>query len=239
LNRKLKSTRDADPNQGGRDRWLAQALAVVPAGWRILDAGAGELKNKALCSHLNYVSQDVCQYEGKGDAQGLQTGTWDTSQIDLVCDIVDVPEPDASFDAILCSEVFEHLPDPLKAIKEFARLLRPGGRLIVTAPFASLVHFAPHHYATGFSRYWYQYHLPQGNFEILELTANGDWFSYLKQEICRLPGMARRYEDWCWPLAYLLVWIARLYFGGRGASQKSQDVACFGWHCVAVKTGSQ
>ncbi len=239
MNRVPKRGRGSDPNQEGRDRWLAQVLAAVPAGWRLLDAGAGELKNKALCTHLKYVSQDVCQYEGKGDAQGLQTGTWDTSQIDLVCDIVQIPEPDASFDVILCSEVFEHLPDPLKALKEFWRLLKPGGRLIVTAPFASLVHFAPHHYATGFSRYWYQHHLPKGNFEILELTANGDWFSYLEQEIRRLPGMARRYRDWRWPLAYLLVWMTGMYFGLREKSQRSEDVACFGWHCVAVKMGSQ
>ena len=122
MNRILRGKK-FDPNEGGRDRWLAQVLATVPAGWRILDAGAGELKNKALCAHLTYVSQDVCQYEGKGDAQGLQIGAWDTSQIDIVCDIVNIPEPDASFDAILCSEVFEHLPDPLKALAEFERLL--------------------------------------------------------------------------------------------------------------------
>jgi len=237
LNRLLKWGKNSDPNEAGRNRWLAKVLASVPAGLRILDAGAGELKNMALCSHLIYVSQDVCQYEGKGDAQGLQTGAWDTSRIDLVCDIINIPEPDASFDAILCSEVFEHLPDPLKALAEFGRLLKPGGKLIVTAPFASLVHFAPYHYATGFSRYWYQYHLPQANFEILELTANGDWFSYLRQEIRRLPGMARRYRDWCWPLAYLLVWIVGAYFGLRQASQKSDDVACFGWHCVAIRNG--
>src|SRR5674476_1598695 len=92
-------------NEYARTRWLAHTLAAVPSGKRILDAGAGELRNKHLCDHLIYVSQDVCQYEGKGDAQGLQTGTWDTSKIDLVCDILNVPEPDASFDVILCSEV--------------------------------------------------------------------------------------------------------------------------------------
>ncbi len=239
MNRLLKGGTASDPNQEGRDRWLEHVLASLPEGWRLLDAGAGELRNKTLCSHLAYVSQDVCQYEGKGDEQGLQTGTWDTSQIDLVCDVVSIPEPEGSFDAILCSEVFEHLPDPLRALQEFGRLLKPGGKLIVTAPFASLVHFAPHHYATGFSRYWYQYHLPQANFEIQELTANGDWFSYLKQEIGRLPGMARRYGDWRWPLAYVLVGIARIYFGLRKASQESQDVACFGWHCIAIKKGPQ
>jgi SAM-dependent methyltransferase len=231
----LKKIIGINVNEEARNRWLAHTLAVIPSGLRILDAGAGELRNKPLCAHLVYVSQDVCQYEGTGDAQGLQTGTWDTSKIDLVCDIVNIPEPEASFDVILCSEVFEHLADALTALNEFARLLKPGGKLILTAPFSSLVHFAPYHYATGFSRYWYEYHLPARNFEIQELTPNGDWFSYVKQEILRLPGMARRYGDWCWPLAYLVAGGGLIYFSLRGKSGMAEDVACFGWHCVAVK----
>ena len=231
----LKKIIGINANEEARNQWLAQTLAAIPTGLRILDAGAGELRNQTLCAHLVYVSQDVCQYEGTGDAQGLQTGTWDTSKIDLVCDITNVPEPDASFDAILCSEVFEHLPDALKALDEFARLLKPGGILILTAPFASFVHFAPYHYATGFSRYWYEYHLPPRNLEIRELTPNGDWFSYAKQEMLRLPGMARRYGDWCWPLAYLVAGAGFLYFALRGKSRTAEDVACFGWHCLAVK----
>jgi SAM-dependent methyltransferase len=223
-----------DANEEARNQWLADTLATIPSG-RILDAGAGELRNKALCTHLHYVSQDFCQYEGSGDGQGLQTGSWDTSKIDLVCDIVHIPEADASFDVILCSEVFEHLPDVLKALDEFARLLKPGGKLIITAPFASFVHFAPYHYTTGFSRYWYEYHLPPRNFKIQELTANGDWFAYAKQEMLRLPGMARRYGDRLWPLAYLVAGIGLVYFSLRNKSRTAEDMACFGWHCVAVR----
>ena len=222
-------------NEESRNKWLEKTLNAIPKGLRILDAGAGELRNKPKCSHLNYVSQDVCQYEGSGDKRGLQTGTWDTSKIDLVCDIVNIPEPDASFDVILCSEVFEHLPDALKALDEFARLLKPGGKLIVTAPFASLVHFAPYHYATGFSRYWYERNLPERNFSIQEMTPNGDWFSVTKQEMLRLPSMARSYGDWHWPLSYLVAGIGLFYFALRGNSRQADDVACFVWHCVAIK----
>lgn len=231
----IKKTIGVNINEEKRQQWLALALTAIPAGLRILDAGAGELRNKPLCAHLAYVSQDVCQYDGRGDAQGLQTGTWNTSRIDLVCDIVNIPELDASFDIILCSEVFEHLPDALKALDEFARLLKPGGLLIMTAPFASLVHFAPYHYATGFSRYWYEYHLPTRNFKILELVPNGDWFSYAKQEILRLPGMARKYGDPWWPLAYVVAGIGLIYFSICNKSKTADDVACFGWHCIAEK----
>jgi SAM-dependent methyltransferase len=228
------SLRFRNRNEENRQAWLAKVLARVPAGARILDAGAGELRNKALCAHLKYVSQDFCQYDGRGDDSGLQPGAWDTSKIDLVCDITAIPEPDESFDAILCSEVLEHIPEPTRALDEFARLLKPGGVLILTAPFASLVHLAPYHYVTGFSRYWYQYHLPLRGFRIEELSPNGDWFAYCEQELKRLGSMARRYGDWSWPLAYVLGLLGAVFFRLRRGEQAS-DLACFGWHCVAVK----
>jgi SAM-dependent methyltransferase len=222
-------------NEDNRNFWLRSVLAKVPNGLRILDAGAGQLRNKPLCQHLIYVSQDVCQYEGHGDSQGLQTGVWDTSGIDLVCDIVDIPEPDASYDVILCSEVFEHLPDPLKALDEFKRLLKPGGKLILTAPFASFVHFAPYHFATGFSKYWYEYHLPPRDFDIEELSSNGDWFSYVRQEMFRMPTMARKYGAWHWPFAYLIGALGAFYLSFNDRNHKSDELASFGWHCVAIK----
>ena len=231
----IKDLLGINVNEQTRNKWLVETLSSLPEGMSILDAGAGELKNKPLCKHLNYVSQDICQYEGSGDSKGLQTGVWDTSKIDIVSDISNIPAEDASFDIILCSEVFEHLPDPLRALDEFARLLKSGGKLITTAPFASIVHFAPYHYATGFSRYWYEYHLPPRNFEIKELTSNGDWFDCTKQEVLRLPSMARRYGDWCWPLAYLVAGVCLIYFTLRRKPKSADDVACFGWQCIAVK----
>ena len=222
-------------NEESRNEWLQKALSSIPTGLRILDAGAGELRNKPLCKHLEYVSQDVCQYKGTGNSHGLHTGTWDTSKIDIVSDITNVPEQDSSFDVILCSEVFEHLPDPLKALDEFNRLLKPGGKLIITAPFASFVHFAPYHYATGFSRYWYEHHLPIRNFSIDQLSSNGDWFTYLKQEVFRLPIMVKKQGVWHWPLAYLFGGLTILYLSIFSNTKNSDELACFGWHCIATK----
>ena len=64
-------------------------------------------------------------------------GSWDQTGLDIVGDITSIPEPDASFDAILCVEVLEHVPDPLAALRELGRLLKPNGQLILTAPFCS------------------------------------------------------------------------------------------------------
>ena len=73
------------------------------------------------------------------------------------------------------------------------------------------------------------------SFEIIELSSNGDWFSYIKQEMFRLPLMARRYQAWHWPLAFVIAGMGVLYFSLPGIKLKSDDLACFGWHCVAIK----
>jgi SAM-dependent methyltransferase len=223
-------------NERQRQYWLQKTLSTLPSGLRILDAGAGELKNRVYCQHLEYMSQDFCQYHGAGahPDEGLQPEKWDTSLIDLVSDITAIPAPDASFDALLCSEVLEHVPDPSKALDEFTRLLRPGGILILTAPFSSSVHMAPYYFCSGFSKFWYEHHLPNRGFKIIELVPNGDWYSLLRQEIARVGGLERSRQVWTWPLAYLLALFWSLYFLIRPPKSAS-DLACFGWHCLAIK----
>ena len=180
-------------NEANRQAWVERVLTAIPAGARLLDAGAGERQFEKFCGHLEYVAQDFGQYDGKGNQAGLQTGSWNQAKLDIISDITNIPEPDSSFDAVLCVEVFEHIPAPILAIREFARLLRRGGHLIITAPFCSLTHFAPYHFYTGFNRYFYETHLQANQFEIVELAANGNFFEYLAQEIRRIPAMAARY----------------------------------------------
>jgi SAM-dependent methyltransferase len=224
-------------NEEQRQAWISKQLSLFNPGLCVLDAGAGELKNRKYCKHLEYVSQDFCQYHGTVEEDtnaGLFDAGWDTSKIDLVSDITAIPAEDQSFDIILCSEVLEHVPEPTHALDEFARLLKPGGTLLLTAPFASMVHMAPYHFCTGFSRFWYEHHLPARGFEIVELIPNGDWFAYLRQELTRLGGMERQHGNWSWPLAYGLALIGLGYFWLR-KKKTASDVGCFGFHCRAVK----
>ncbi len=224
-------------NEQTRVDWLRKALKKVPKGSRILDAGAGEQQFKKFCRHLNYVSQDIAQYDGHGNEKGLQTETWDFTGVDIICDIVDIPRPDKSFDAIMCTEVFEHIPDPVAAIREFSRLLKKNGILIITAPFCSITHFAPEYFSNGFSRYWYERNLGDNGFEILEIRPNGNYFEYLAQEIRRLPYVAEQYTgtdtSTLDKLAskQLLSTLQQLSDGDKGSS----ELLHFGNHVRAVK----
>ena len=173
-----------------RIEWLKNKLINLPNGIKLIDAGAGELFYKQFCKHLNYVSQDFCQYDGVGNGSGYQMSSWDTSKIDIVSDIMDIPVEDCSFDAVLCSEVFEHIPDPNKAFEELDRILKPGGELLITAPFCSMTHFAPYHYCSGFNKYYWE-NLLSTRYEIIEITSYGNYFEYLGQEI---RAMGRNYE---------------------------------------------
>ena len=112
-----------DFNSNNRDKWVINELSNIEPGLKIIDCGAGECKYKKYCSHLEYTSQDFCEYKGDEHYEGLQTGTWDTSDIDIVSDIIDIPVENDSFDVVLCTEVFEHIPHPEQALKEFYRIL--------------------------------------------------------------------------------------------------------------------
>ncbi|AFY29372.1 class I SAM-dependent methyltransferase [Cyanobium gracile] len=227
-------------NSLNRDRWVCKMLAGIPPNSRLLDAGSGEQKYRHHCDHLLYYSQDNAAYDGKGDGRGGHVEGWTYGSTDYICDIVEIPAPSESFDVVLCTEVFEHLPDPLAAVKELTRLLGPGGQLLITAPFCSFTHFSPYFYSTGFSRNWYLQHLAALGFVEVELEPNGNYFEFLAQEIRRLPLMSSSYGlatvPWYARLAVLV--ILRFLEGCSSSDSGSSEYCCYGWHVKAVKSAA-
>jgi SAM-dependent methyltransferase len=223
-------------NASNRDAWVTQQLALVPAGAALLDAGAGEAPYAALCGHLHYTSQDFAQYDGTG-THGLHTGAWDSRRLDIVSDITEIPVDDASFDAVLCTEVLEHVPDPTAALRELVRVLRPSGVLLVTAPLSSLTHFAPYHFATGLNRYYYEHVLPLLHVDIEAIDVNGNYYEALAQELRRLSWVARNHSRSRTrgidnvAAAWLIRVLSRLSAHDRG----SADLTAHGLHVRARK----
>lgn len=123
-------------------RFLRPRLSQMSGA--VLDVGCGEMPFRAyLPKGTRYVGLDV--------AEAVSFGMRDHPDI-VMFDGVTIPFDDNSWDNILCTEVLEHTIDPAALIAEMLRVLRPGGTLLVTVPFAARVHHAPHDYQR-FTRY--------------------------------------------------------------------------------------
>lgn len=218
--------------------WVINKLQGIPAGKILLDAGAGELQYAPYCEHLKYIAQDFGKYTPDIEEGGLHLwDKWDTSRVNVTCDIIDMPFEDKTIDVILCSEVFEHLKNPVLAIKEFSRILKPGGKLILTAPFCSLTHMAPYYFCNGFSEYWYKENLGDYGFAIEEIIQNGNFFKYLCQELYRVNDMAVKYchealqPDEKDAIIKSIKTLSRLSMKDSGSS----ETLCFGYMIKAIK----
>lgn len=103
---------------------------------RILDVGCGEKPYANLFAATEYIGIDIAQ-SGHDHTR---------SNIDIFYDGLNIPFEDNSFDSIICFEVLEHVFEPEKIIQEMYRVLKPGGKLILTTPFIWNEHEIPYDY---------------------------------------------------------------------------------------------
>lgn len=168
-------------NRLHRDAWVAQMAQKLPAGTRLLDVGAGPCRYRPLFAHCRYEAQDFAQYTAADDAYR----NWKYGELDYICDAASIPVPDGSFGAVLCTEVIEHVPEPMHVIQEISRILAPGGSAFITAPLCSGLHQQPYHFYGGFTPHFYNLYLPQYGLEVIAIQPNGGFFRFLLQEIHR------------------------------------------------------
>ncbi|WP_415325245.1 class I SAM-dependent methyltransferase [Chryseobacterium sp. MMS23-Vi53] len=90
--------------------------------------------------------------------------------VDVICDIENIPFKDNSVDYIINIAVLEHVPNPQKVISEIHRILKPGGKIYCFIPFMQPFHASPY----DFQRFTYEGMKHQfREFEILKLTPIG------------------------------------------------------------------
>jgi 2-polyprenyl-3-methyl-5-hydroxy-6-metoxy-1,4-benzoquinol methylase len=83
-------------------------------GLRVLDVGAGDRPYRELFP-------DAVALDMPGNPHADLHGSVDA-----------IPAEDASFDVVVCLQVLEHVPDPAAAVRELRRVVRPGGRVLLS-----------------------------------------------------------------------------------------------------------
>ncbi len=155
---------------------FVKAAAVAEPRQKVLDAGAGEARFAGYFSHHFYVGLDACV----GDA------LWDYSRIQLVADLAALPLRDAVVDAVLNIQVLEHVKNPPLVVAELQRVLKPGGRLYLTAPQGWGEHQQPHDFYR-FTSYALKHLLVEAGFREIEIEPLGGYFHYLGHRLTYVP----------------------------------------------------
>ena len=181
--------------------WLTSALtATAPrAHGRLLDVGCGDRRFEPLFQPFieSYTGVEHEAVFNTTDASKRLKGP------DVLYDGSRLPFEAAAFDTVISTEVLEHTSDPAALVAEMARVLKPNGTVILTAPFAFRLHeepydyfrYTPHGLASLFER---------AGLRIVETRPFGGVFSvvghklnsHLAFRVARLQGLGRLLERW-------------------------------------------
>ncbi len=213
---RLRGTRDVQ-ELGAGSRLISDLVAALyqqhlptHARGRLLDLGCG--KAPLYGTYAPLVDEVVCV-------------DWtDCGCVDLVCDLSQpLPLPDASFDTIVFSDVLEHLPEPMAVWHEMARVLAPGGRIVLNVPFYYSVHAHPHDYAR-YTRFALERFAQLSGLQVLHLQAVGGLVEIgvdlLAKALSKLPLLGR-------PLAVALQSVALAFVRTRLGARLAERSA---WH---------
>jgi SAM-dependent methyltransferase len=192
-------------------RHLVQSLRHASASYAsglLLDVGCGGRPYEPLFEP--YVERYT----------GIDTPASTLSRADAAAVASHLPFADCAFDTVLCTEVLEHLSTPAACIDEIARVLRPGGHLILTTPQMWHLHEEPYDFFR-FTRYGLAYLCRSAHLNVVEVRPHGGaWATIGLVLMIHLGSYVRS----------LCEWVARTTGSkDHGASAKSNDWQVLAW----------
>lgn len=162
--------------------FMLGAASELPAGARVADVGAGDSPYAELFDHVEYIATDWSESMHEGRS------------VQVVAPADDLPFEDGSVDAGLFTQVLEHVQDPPGVLAELFRILRPGGRLYLTAPLVWELHELPHDY-WRFTSGGLRLLLEEAGFADVGVEPRGDCFTTLAQLMRNVPAMMGEAPD--------------------------------------------
>jgi SAM-dependent methyltransferase len=183
--------RALDPFEARVRQEVERFAGSLPESARVLDAGAGELRYAAAFARHRYVALDLAI----GDA------AWDYSKLHLLADLERLPLADGAFDATVNIVTLEHVRRPQQVLGELARVLRPGGRLLLVAPLEWEVHQAPHDFYR-YTRYGLEHLLRTAGLAVRRIEPVGGFFWLMARRSVNFLSFFQ--GGWRWALFVLL-----------------------------------
>jgi len=192
---------------------------------RLLDLGCGEVP--LFGAYRPFVTDVVCA-DWPASIHGNR-------HVDVLCDLTSrLPFATGSFDTILLSDVLEHIAEPLELCREIARLLAPGGNLIMNVPFFYWLHEQPYDYYR-YTEFALRRFMAQTQLSVTTLVPVGGApeiiVDILAKELVRIPKIGWRLSA---ALQVLAGWILRPP-PGRLWTRRSAALFPLGYFLVAEK----
>jgi SAM-dependent methyltransferase len=147
----------------------------------------------------------------------------DRSHPDVISSAQQIPFAANSFDTVVSTEVLEHVADPLQAMREMRRVLKPGGFLILSVPMYWPRHEVPY----DFFRYPYDgilHLLKESGLQLTKLFNRGRSYAFLGQALQHVHPVTAWAVNWL--INQFFLWCDR---------RLKHDVLTMGWTVVARK----
>lgn len=160
--------------------------------------------------------------------------------VDVVGSVYELPFENESFDIVLCMVVMEHLEDPKSAIAEMKRVLKKGGKILVSVPFLFPIHDAPGDY-WRFTKYGLKVLFKDWEIEKLEAeTDMNEAFAVLLQRVAYQANFKfnKLMKVLIFSLASFISWMPRMtrkIYGGIDKKREEPEAFTSSFFLVARK----
>ena len=148
------------------DEFYDQQISQLEAGSLVLDLGGHKFTKRGQFDIENYNLHVV--YVNLSLAKGT----------DIQADAARLPFTKGQFDAVICAELLEHMPDPTAVLEQIHAVLQPMGKIFASAPFLYRIHADPNDYGRYTDHYWQQA-LGQFGFENIQIVKQGFFYSVI------------------------------------------------------------